>query len=446
MSRHTTLYRPLCPIFLTLVCACQPIKNRPSETAGEEPAAAEVEGSVLVHTLPEGHEALVFPPPSENRAKRPILSLPDGSEVKTEDDAEEPEKPPLPLKVRWPSSDSFTFSGQTFHVTFNQEVHKKFRKSKRAKRGTVKITPKIRGKARWTSRSVLEFTADKPFKPGTEYTVEIANVAIKDGLAMEEPWRATFKARPRIPMAGKVLTYIPRPRYPKVISMYPPTGAKVGERNSLGVIFDQPVDLALAAKLVKLKSGNKKRAIKLTHPLGSRFQGIEVDGQQVVVVIPEKPLKPLEELALIARDRIHPDDLEPGESKPEPLVHDFTIAGPLELTDVKCGYGYNSTCKWDKQAKLLRTGGRDLEIKFSNPLKGTTKELKNGVTVSPPVKNLSVWSSGSWDGIGRLRISGAFETSTLYNVRIAGVEDVHGHQIDPIEFAIQTNPQGASAT
>lgn len=443
MPRHSRFYRPLCPVFVALLCACQPVK-KPEQTTTNAATSEAPERSVLVHTLPEGHETLVFPPAIEGRAKRPILKLTDGTKIKTKDDAEEEQKP---LEVRWPSSDSFRFSGQTFHVTFNQPVHESLKRPKRAKRGTLKITPRIKGTARWTSRSVLEFSADRPFDPDTEYTVEIAGVQIKDGPAMTEPWKATFKARPRIPMAGKVLTYIPRPNYPRVISMFPPTGAKVGEHQSIGVIYDQPIDLERAAKLVKLKSGNKRRKVRLTHPLGSRYQGIEVDPKQVVVVIPEEPLQSREELALIAADRIHKDDIDPDEGKPDPLVHDFSIAGPLELTEVACGYGYNSTCEWNEGQKLLKTGGRDLEIKFSNPLKGTTKELKNGVQISPPVKNLSVWSSGGWDGVGRLRISGAFETSTRYTISIAGVQDVHGHRIGtPISFVVETNPQGASAT
>ncbi len=439
---HPRLYRPLCPVFVALVCACQPVKKPDQTTAGvietEEP-----ERSVLVHTLPEGHETLVFPPPVDGRAKRPILSMPDGSEHKTKDDVKKPEGP---LEVRWPSSNSFRFSGQSFHITFNKPIFEQVKRPKRVAKGTFKITPKVKGKARWTSRSVLEFEADEPFDPDTQYTVEVSGLTAHEGPAMEEPWTATFTASPRIPMAGKVLTYIPRPGYPRVISMFPPTGAKVGERQSIGVIYDQPIDLERAAKLVTLKSGNKKRPVKLTHPLGSKFQGIEIDSKHVVVVIPETPLKPLEELALIAADRIHKDDLD-GDEKPDPSVHDFTIAGPLELTEVACGYGYNSTCEWKENQRELKTGGRDIEIKFSNPLRGTTKELKNGVHIYPAVKNLSVWSSGGWDGVGRLRISGAFESSTRYNVSISGVEDVHGHRVNtPIEFAIQTNPEGASAT
>ncbi len=450
--------------------ACQPVATPTGQTLPDEDPDVPVSESIVVHTIPDHIDTLVFPPPAESRGQRPALTLPDGSK------AAEPAKPEEPFGVRYPKAageGEFTVYGQTFHVTFNRRVKlpKKMRKNKPvpATDGTLTITPAVEGKARWTSEYVLEFTAKKPFDPDTKYTVTVNGVEsaptpikqdanadnraptgedgekvepeLTPGETMKEAWSGTFSAEPRIPMAGKVLSYIPKQGSPRVVIMRPHSGSKVGAGAELGVVFDQPVNLKKAEELVKLrKEDNTLVDVTLTHPSSSTFQGVKIDRRHVVIAKSKTPLEAGEDYELVAWDA----ERQLFQER-ESTVHDFSVAPTLERTNVKCGYGYNNTCEW-KAAKLTMSG-RDIEVEFNNRISMGAGALKAAVRVSPPVPNLRVWSSGYWDSSGSVRISGGFKPSSNYTIKIAGLRDAYGNtQKEPVSFTVVTLPQTASAS
>ncbi|MCA9714833.1 MAG: hypothetical protein KC468_09120, partial [Myxococcales bacterium] len=455
--------------------ACQP---NTAPTPGTLPDSADddpVSNSIVVRTVPESIDTLVFPPPAAGRGQRPALTLPDGSETA------KPDKPEEPFGVRYPRAGddadaTFNVYGQTFHVTFNRPVAlpKKIRRNKPvpANEGTLTIEPAVEGSARWTSEYVLEFTAKKPFDPDTTYTVTVNGVEsaprpadgkqnanadnraaepaedasapepeLLPGEAMKEPWTAKFNAEPRIPMAGKVLSYIPKPGSPRVVIMRPHSGSKVGGGAELGVVFDQPVGLKQAEELVKLrKDDNTFVDVTLSHPSGSTFQGVKINKRHVVIAKPTEPLTAGEDYELVAWDA----ERQLFEQR-ESTVHDFTVAPELERTGVRCGYGYNNTCDWSEPK--LTMSGRDIEVEFNNRISMSEAALKNAVRVSPPVPNLRVWSSGYWDSSGSVRISGGFNSSSTYTITINGLRDAYGHtQSEPVRFNVVTLPETASAS
>ncbi|MEZ4428896.1 MAG: MG2 domain-containing protein, partial [Nannocystaceae bacterium] len=440
--------RPALPLLAALsfctVGACQPKPSPASAEPVDEPDPLRDE--LVQHVPDRPEESLVFPPPWSDRRSRPALVIEDDKVKAVEESADEA------FAVRYPNvegSGKFHFSGQSFTVSFNKPVKlpRKLRKKPvPADAGTVTIEPEVKGKARWVSARVLEFTADKPYDPDLFYKVTIAGLTSDPQVEGEEPealapWTAEFSAEPRIYLAGKVLTYLPRKGEEKVIAVYPPEGAKVGVDVELGVIFDQPIGLAKAGKLITLtKSDNKPVKFTLSHAASTSYQGSKVNKRQVVIVTPEAPFSPGDELELRATDGTR--ELL---SDPEVTVHDFHIAAPLELSDVRCGYGYNNTCEY-KAPKLLMSG-RDVAVEFNNAIATTGGALKAAVTVSPPVLNMSVWSSGTWEGTGIVRISGDFKSSTRYNVRIAGLRDRYGDELDePVSLQVTTMPQTASAS
>ena len=421
--------------WLVALAACQPVPPKPTD----DPTLG-LGGDALVRRIPDVTETLLFPPPPEGRHARPDLLLGGGHDLPGA--AKE-------LRVRAPHLDddgSFEFSGRTFRVVFDREVaHKRAPSLKRpvpAAAGVLTIDPPVAGKAQWTAANVLEFTAAGHFDPDTTYKVTVHGLSAKvdkkgdEPATMVKPWEATFTARIAVEVAGKTISYIPKPGEPRVIAVHPPMGAKVGRAAQLAVVFDQPVDLAKVQPQIALRGEDGERPFKLVHHRGKVFQGVKVDPKQVVLVKPARALRAGEELTLEAWDF----DQQASDAR----SHDLRVAERLERTDVGCGYAYdNSTCEW--KDPVLRTGGREVVLSYNNAIAGDGRALKAGITVDPPIANLSVWVSNGWEGDGSIRLSGDLQPSTTYTLTIPPVKDVYGNAIDaPQVLQVATLPQPAS--
>ena len=131
---------------------------------------------------------------------------------------------------------------------------------------SIVITPSVPGHTVWTYASEVEFRAEKPFDPDTEYTLEIPELTSPAGKKLEGGFKATFKADPIVEVAGKTIYYVPKPGRARPIAMSPSDDSMLGGPQAVTIVYDQPIDLGLAAKLVTItkhapdaKDGKKQR-------------------------------------------------------------------------------------------------------------------------------------------------------------------------------------------
>lgn len=397
---------------------------------GAPPAEAPAE--LLVRSTPSAPGALVFPPEDEGaREPRPAL------DEYLRGNARQG------VAVAYPSLDdsgAFAIVGKTVRIVFNQEMALPERTEgvQPAAPGTVKITPEVNGDAVWIDSRTLELTAAAQLEKGTSYTVEIPALESASGKALEGGWKASFTATPSVTIAGKELGYVPEPGKLRTIAAHPSWDATVGRSPEMSVLYDQPIDLPVARRLIALTGKDGKPVpFVVDRPRGKSFQGVKVDPRYVVLIRPAAPLRHGQGVTLDASDLV---DGAPIVSR----TATYTVADALEETSVGCGYDWDSTpCPFDKGRLLV--GNREIHVRFNNPVEMEDRALQRAVQVSPRPRNLAVRSE-SWDG-GRIVLSGGFEPSKTYEVAIGAIADRYGNRLAaPVRFRVETLPLPASAT
>lgn len=372
-------------------------------------------------SIPFKGETLVFPPAPTRRDRR---SLPPG--LAAVDDAAT-----QPIAVASPELDAagrFELAGQTIRVRFTRPVTRG-----KDDPAPIRITPEVAGKATWQSDWSIAFTAEKPFDPEKDYAIEVGPVKDAEGNALPS-WTATFRADPQLWIAGKLVSYIPEIGKPRVVALRPMDGTKVGTRPKLEVLFDQPVTASAAAPLVELLDETSTSVpVTVRRAGGKTFDGAKVDPGYVVVVTPKRALRTGVGYTLSVRDH----DGKAEDASRTALI----VADPLRFTEANCGWRTEG-CSWSKGT--LEIDGRDFTLAFNNTIADRSEAVESALEVSPPVKNLSVWID-RWSGDGRITVSGAFEPSTTYTVRLPSVRDVYGSSLrKPVELTVKTTAMPAS--
>lgn len=414
MARVSPLLSTPARALLVLALACTSSSST-SEQDSSSPA------DVDTSKIPSDGPALLFPPPLTRRDRRLLPPSLTG----VDDD------PTEALSVEWPELDDdgrWETSGQTITLRLNH----------RAKRDDkspppLTITPSVKGKARWNSDWSLSFVADEPFDPATNYTLTLGAIEDESGSTLE--WKGTFRADPQIWIGGKLITYIPEPGKPRVVTFTPYDGTKQGRTPELTVLFDQPVKPEDVRDLIVLTDeAGTPLDVKLSHPRKDLFDGAKADKRNVVVVRPKKPMKPGTKGAFAVRDHGAPEE------KADRIG--FDIAARLKFTKVDCRYD-SERCAM--KGDTLHIGGREVALHFNNVIEGG-KSLESAVTVDPPVRNLSVWSQ-RWGADGEVTISGAFEPSRDYTITLAAATDTYGYKLPkPVVVKVRTDPRTASVS
>ncbi len=439
--RSARTFLVVSPLVLVAL-ACTPVPTTPTTEADEANGPVEI----LVRTVPDVSATLTFPPKPEGRHARPALEIAGTDET----------DPNTGFSVQQPQLEAgtgqFEVEGRTVRIVFNRPVKLSKPIGKKNKpvpvaAGVVTIEPAVAGKAMWTSNNALEFTATKPFDPEQTYAITIAGVTTLDDVSLAQPWVAKFTAEPRIEIAGKVITYLPEPGEPGIIEAFPYSGTRIAANGTASIVFDQPVTVKQAAKLIKLWTNNvpdheqkpgqeNEVAITLANAKSGRLQGHTLNPRQIVEVKSASPLSQGSSYSLVVQD---------GRPGHDPITYNYQVAGPLQLKTVTCGYSYErSLCQWD--APRLRTDGREVVIEYSNQLGLDDKQLKASLSVAPPVPNLNVWGGGSWDSNGRISISGGFEPSSRYTISIPELKDRYGNTTPALALDVQTAPLAASVS
>ena len=440
--RNARIVTVLSPLLLAAL-ACTPVPPAPDVETEEPTGPLEI----LARTVPDVTGTLVFPPGPQGRRQRPNL------EIAGTDESD----PNTGFRVQYPqieaSADKFEVEGQTVRVVFNRPV-KLAKPIKNGKPvpvapGVLTIEPAVAGKTVWTSNNALQFTATKPFDPKQTYTITVTGVTTADDVGLEQPWTAKFTAEPRIEIAGKVISYLPTPGNPLLVEVFPSSGSRIAPDEVIYVVFDQPVTPKQAAEAITLStddftdeqesSGGKAEdeiPTKLSNAKSGRLEGYTLNPRQIIEVRGAAPLAAGKNVSLEFSDESVRDAAP---------TYRYNVAGPLELKSVGCGYSYDrSLCQWS--APRLRTDGREVVLEYSNTLAGTDKQLKAGVSAWPPIANMNVYTGGSWDSSGRISISGVFDPSTEYNVRIPALKDRYGDEIPAMDIVVETAPLAASVS
>jgi len=367
---------------------------------------------------------LYFPPPRARRAHRALP--PELSDTAQEE----------PLAIQEPQRDAqghFEFAGQRIVLRFNRPIDAKLR----PKLPPLTITPTTPGTLRWAGTHGVVFTADAPFDPETKYAIELGAFSA-DAETTSPAWSATFRADPRISLADKVISYIPNPGTPRLVAARPYDGSILDPRRDIELLWDQPVDVATIAPLVRAQVGDESIDLQLRHPARNLFDGIEVDRKHVVLARPRSSLAPETAVTFEARDH--------GRSWDDATRSTLHVPPELSFTGPDCAAVYER-CSFTPDPAILTLQGTSFQLLFSNTLDVSDATLRRLVRITPEVPNFAP-SIDRWSGDGRLRIHGAFAPSATYEVRLAaGLRDAYGQRLEaPVRFTLQTQPELATAT
>jgi len=371
---------------------------------------------------------LAFPPPDDGWADRKPLAADAAPGTLLADTA---------LRVTSPALDDhghFETKGQVLRLWFNEPV---IDEHDVAKAPAVAITPEVRGKTIWTHGTEVEFHADKPFDPDVEYTLTLPEMTGPSGKKLAGGFRATFKAQPIVEVAGKTIYYVPKPGHARVVAITPSDETMLGGSQDVFVVYDQPIDLGVARRLVRLVKESPNPSDKaaapiladapftVAHPPKSAFEGQKVDPRFVVVVHPAARLAPEERFSVIASPQVQGED--------EPKQQGYAIATPTKVEEAGCVSG---TCDVTGNT-IVGSSSSSLHVRYSNPLGG---DARGRVHITPEPKNLYV---SGWE---ELSISASFAPSTTYSIRIDAIRDRYGGTSPPTALTFTTRALPASAT
>jgi uncharacterized protein YfaS (alpha-2-macroglobulin family) len=341
-------------------------------------------------------------------------------------------RPDTTLKVTSPTLDDkghFEIKGQVLRLGFNEAaVEMTDLAAAKKKAPALVITPAVAGRTVWTYGSEVEFRAEKPFDPDVEYTVVMPEVTSPSGKKLEGGFKGTFKAKPIVEVAGKTIYYVPKPGHARPVAMSPSEESLLGGPQVVQIVYDQPVDLGLARRLVSLtKEKDQKVPVVLSHPDARAFEGQKIDPRFIVRAAPATLLNGGDKVTALAKSQ-HADD--------EAKSQEYRVAEPTKLIEVTC-----SGADCEVADRVVKGGaGTSLRIRYSNPLGLGYGSGNDHVHISPAPKNLYV---SGWD---ELMISASFAPSTTYTIRTDGMRDQYGGAVPPVALTFESRPLPASAT
>ncbi|MEW6203289.1 MAG: Ig-like domain-containing protein, partial [bacterium] len=265
------------------------------------------------------------------------------------------EKKGEPLQVQFSSPHGEVENIIQILTVFNKPMVPLTALSERPKGIPVKVYPSAPGDFHWLGTSVLMFQPSKPLKFSTQYTVKVdKNFKSVEGHQLEKDYRWMFET-PRV----KVLYTVPGQGDNEARWLTP--------RQSVAIMFNQPIDINLLKKhLIFRSQKNKSIPVSLWHPrkveLKKRWQ------KPLWAVV----IKPKIKLSLNTRYEVFIDRKFHGSEGTLPMKSDvilhFSTYGPLRVI------------RDNRHKKCWRS----ISIEFSNPI--LYKNFINNIFLKPPVK------------------------------------------------------------
>ena len=363
--------------------------------------------------VPEQSGALVFPPRDDGWFDRQPMR---GSTSRTEVRAYEPK---LDERGR------FEVNGQIVGLSFDDEL---FAEQDLKSAPLITITPAVPGRTVWSSPRSVVFRADQPFDTTIDYTATLPEMTGPRGKKLTGGFRGTFHANPEVKIAGKTIHYFPKPGEPRVVYVRPVDDRDIGPAQEIIVLYDQPIELPAAAKLIAI-SDEKDRKVPLTlahPPAGTAFEGEKVDTRSIVLARMASPPAPDTKLNFVAACA---DPEVPSTNRA------FHVPPLPKLTTFGCSDAARCEVKGNTIRGPVTTG---VTMHFSNRVRHDDLEKHLHVTPLPPKLRVGGWGEDVY-------IDAVFAPSTTYQISVAGLKDRFGFPIADVTLTFATLARTASA-
>lgn len=325
----------------------------------------------------------------------------------------------------------FDVSGATVSISFDKDA---IGDTAAKTAPLVTITPAHPGRTVWVSKQSVEFRADKPFDPETEYTATLPELTGPTGNKLTGGFKGTFKATPETKIAGKIVHWIPKPGEPRVVYVRPIDERDVGPNTKMLVIWDQPIEDAKASKSVSLKI-EKGGAVALTMSrpaAGDTFEGEKVDTKSIAWFAMTNPPPPGTKLELEARDH---------DPKATPTTRKLTIRPLPKLEKITCGASSYWSGKDDCEVKGNTAKGSvasTVGFLYTNRIFNDDIEKHVTVTPTPPKLRINGWGEA-------VNVDAAWVPSSTYQIRVTNLVDRFGYRVADASATFTTLPRTASA-
>lgn len=363
--------------------------------------------------VPEKSVALVFPASEDGwTARDPMKGTASRNEVRI-------------YEPKLDTDGKFEISGQKVEIVFDDEL---FAAKDLKSAPVITITPAVPGRTVWTSARAVEFRADKHFAEDTDYTATLPEMTGVRGKKLAGGFKGTFRAKPEVAIAGKIVHYIPKAGEPRVVYVRPIDDREIGPGHEMIVLYDQNIELALAQKLVTMTDAKgNKIPLTLTHPpQADTFEGEKVDTRGIVLAKMAAPPAPGTKIELTVKGT---------KDGVDPTVRKLEIPQLPKLESAGC----NDTELCKTEGTVIKgPSSTSVSLHFSNRVKHEGLARFFRVTPQPPKFRVDGWSND-------IDVHGVWEPNTTYQIRGTGLVDRYGFHIPDVAVTFQTLARPAAA-
>jgi uncharacterized protein YfaS (alpha-2-macroglobulin family) len=263
----------------------------------------------------------------------------------------------------------------------------------------LSINPPIDGELRWLGSRTVMFAPAKPLPQATFFKVEIpAGLRSLNGKTLEEPYAWEFDTPP-----------------PAVVDSFPYGVYRWGKLDQeIQIFFNQQVDPdVLKAHTTMTVSGEKLEEAAWAFSASRNPKYSEEKGYQAAAIV----LTPKKDFPRNARVRVVIDKDLRGEEGPRPMgapwETTFQTYGPFSVREFRCSWsgpsGLDGVIDCNPESSI--------SVVFSNRVDLKEDDLKKLVTISPPLKNMTVNKYGALSE--ELSIYGDWKAGAKYKISFA---------------------------
>ena len=320
----------------------------------------------------------------------------------------------------------FEVNGQILGLAFDDDL---FAEADLKTAPLVTIAPAVPGRTVWVSPRSVEFRADQPFDTTVDYTATLPEMTGPRGKKLVGGFTGTFRANPEVHIAGKIIHYLPKPGEPRVVYVRPIDDRDIGPGQEIIALFDQPIELGAAGKLLALTDETgRKIPLTLAHPpTGNTFEGEKVDSRSIVLAKMAAPPAPDTKLELVASST---------SKEVEPTKRAFHIPKLPRLDVVSCGDPQHCEVKGNTIRGPVTTS---VTLHFTNRVRHDDIEKHLHVSPTPPKLRIGGWGEEAY-------LDAAWTPSTTYQINATGLKDRYGFPIADFGVTFSTYARSASAT
>ncbi len=371
---------------------------------------------------------LVFPPTTDGWVAREPLPAPKAPSPSAPNAAREDEDA---IHVESPSlSADGTFEAENAHtieIRLSESIFESTAESAKAPKLT--ISPSVPVRTVWTSPWTVELRSETPLDPSTDFTIALPEITAPNGHKLRGGWKGRFRPRTESIIGGKTVPFVPVPGVLRPVYVRPIEDTFVGPAREMVVLYDQPIAIDAAKKLLTASIEKTDEAVPLviSHPpAGKTFEGEKIDTAAVLLVRFGKTLAPGTRVLFQAKSQFE---------KQLPITRKLTIADLPKIGALGC----INVEKCDVQGMRVKASPHaGISIPVSNWVRDSA--VKGHVTVTPAPANLV--TSGGGESI---YVDAAWQPATTYQIHVAGVLDKYGYRVPETTVTFEALPRSYAA-